>query len=77
MLNIWHLILFRNMRDASQVNTLARQMFPANTSKLLEAYQDYTTSPSSYLVIDMSPHIDEDFRLRTNIFPGDDTITYT
>ena len=77
MLNIWYLILFRNMRDASQVNTLARQMFPGNTSKLLEAYQDSTTSPFGYLVIDMSPHIDEDFRLRTNIFPGDDTIIYT
>jgi hypothetical protein len=75
-LNCHYLILFKNLRDASQVCTLGRQIFPKCSALLEEAYKDCMTTPYGYLVVDLSPHTDDRFRLRTNIFPGQDTIVY-
>ena len=75
-LNTQYLILFRNIRDASQISHLAKQMFPGQGHTLVEIYQDCTKKPYSYLVIDMSPQSEDKYRLRTNIFPGEDPLVY-
>ena len=75
-LNTWYLILFRNLRDASQIQTLGRQIFPNKPKLLVEAYQDCMKTPFNYLVIDMSPCGEEQYRLRTKIFPNEDTVIY-
>ena len=75
-LNTWYLVLFNNLRDASQIACLANQMFPGNASYFKEAYSDATSNKYGYLLVDSSPHADLRYRLRTHIFPGEDTIVY-
>ena len=54
-LNTYYLVLMKNARDASQVTTLRRQMFPGEARVLTEAYLDATKEPYGYLV-ETSPH---------------------
>ena len=75
-LNTTYLIVLKNMRDASQIATLGRQLFPGRSKLLTEAYTDATSKPYGYLAVDMSPHSDDKYRLRTCVFPGEDTIVY-
>ena len=75
-LNTHYLILFRNLRDASQVAHLGRQLYPGKGQILTEAYQEATSQPYGYLVLDMSPHSEDKYRMRTRIFPEEDTIVY-
>jgi hypothetical protein len=69
-LNAHYIVLFKNPRDANQVSTLARQMYPGRSKFLLEAFRDTTEKPYGYLLIDLKP--DEKYRIRTNIFSDDD-----
>ena len=75
-LNTWYNVVFRNLRDASQVNVLGRQMFPGRPKILQEAYENATGRPYGYLVIDNSPHSDSKYRLRTRVFPPEDPLVY-
>ncbi len=75
-LNTWYLVLFKNVRDTSQIMTLGRQLFPGRSGVLVEAYVDAMKKPYNYLVVDMSPQAEDKTRLRTNIFPGEDPIVY-
>jgi len=75
-LNSTHVVLFKNPRDKSQIMHLARQMYPEKTSFLIEAFRDATKQPYSYLLIDLTPDIDEKYRLRTNIFSNTFTTVY-
>lgn len=76
-LNTHYLILFRNLRDASQVSHLGRQLYPGKKQILMDAYNDATRVSYGYLVIDMSPHSEDKYRLRTHILPGEDPVVYT
>ena len=75
-LNTWYTIVFRNLRDVSQINSLGRQMFPGKPAILQQAYEDATKMPYGYLVIDNSPNSDVKYRLRTRIFPDEDSLVY-
>jgi hypothetical protein len=68
-LNTHYVVLFKNPRDAGQVMTLARQMYPGKSKFVLEAYTDATRRPYGYLLIDLKPETDDAYRIRTNIFP--------
>lgn len=70
-LNTHYLIIFKNPRDANLVATLARQMYPGDSKFLLEAFKDATREPYGYLLIDLRPESDEQYRIRTKIFPDD------
>jgi hypothetical protein len=67
-LNSHYLVLFKNPRDAMQVSTLGRQMFPGKSKFLLEAFADATSKPFGYLLIDLKSDTEQKFRVRTNIF---------
>jgi GTPase SAR1 family protein len=41
-LNTHYIVLFKNPRDAGQVSTLARQMYPGKSKFVVEAYEDVT-----------------------------------
>ncbi|KAF0138338.1 MAG: hypothetical protein FD143_3683, partial [Ignavibacteria bacterium] len=69
-LNAHYLVLYKNPRDKSQIRYLANQIYPENSKFLSSVYQDATSSPHSYLVIDLHPETPEQFRILTNIFPG-------
>ena len=69
--NCHYLILFESPRDSSQVNHLARQIFPGNFKYMTGSFEDATARPYDYLLCDLKPETPNDFRLRTNIFPGE------
>ena len=75
-LNTWYIVIFKNLRDVSQITHLAKQLFPGKTGVLKDAYEDATKELYGYLVIDSSPHADCKHRLRTSIFPNEDTVVY-
>lgn len=69
-LNCSYIIVFKNPRDGSQINYLSRQIFPNNKSLVTKAYDFITKgNPFSYLCIDLKQNMNDDLRLRTNIFP--------
>jgi len=70
-LNAQYLVLFKNPRDKSQIDCLARQMYPGHVSFLVAAFQEATKQSYGYLFIDLRPETPEDLRVRTRIFPSD------
>lgn len=64
-LNSRYMILFRNERDNNQIKTLANQM---QSPHLIAAYNDATSVPHGYLVIDFHSRTQKGLRLRTDIF---------
>lgn len=77
-LNSKYIALFRNPRDTSICNYLGRQMNSGKSYPLLEAaYKDATKNkPNSYLFIDMSQQQNDDYRIRSSIFPDSNCIVY-
>lgn len=75
-LNSWYLVLFKNIRGTSQIRHLNSQLFPHKGNILIQAYEDAVKEPYHYLVIDLSPQAEDNYRLRTKIFPGEDPIVY-
>ena len=75
-LNCHYLVLFKSPRDSSQVTHLAKQMFPGYTKYMQEAFQNATNKPFGYLLCDLKPETLTDFRLRTDIFPGETQYAY-
>ena len=75
-INTQYIVLFKNPRDASQVATLGRQMYPGYSNFLVEAFKDATERPHGYLLIDLHPETLEKFRIRTKIFKGERQYVY-
>jgi hypothetical protein len=75
-LNAQYFVLFKNPRDKSQIDTIARQMYPGKVKFLRDAFQDATKQPFSYLIIDMHPETSEGERVLTQIFAGETTSVY-
>ena len=75
-LNTTYLVMMKNVRYVSQVATQGRQLFPGRSNILTSAFADATSLPFGYLVMDMSPHSEDTYRLRTRVFPGEDPIVY-
>jgi len=76
-LNALYFVLFKNPGDANQFAVLSRQMYPDSWRFAVEAYRDATSTPFSYLLVDLRPAIeDERCRLRTNIFRGEHQYVY-
>jgi hypothetical protein len=75
-LNSHYIILFRNNRDKQQISTLASQMYPGSSrTYFLDAFQRATEKKFGYLVCDLHPNSSDDYRLRTDIIPGESTVT--
>ena len=70
-LNADYMIIFKNVRDQRQFKTLAQQLLPNRHVFLMQAYQDATTSPYSYLMLDLKPETDDKYRIRTRILPAE------
>jgi hypothetical protein len=75
-LNSHYVVVFKNPRDAGQFSVLARQMYPQHANFAIEAYKDATDKPYGYLLVDLKPDTDEQYRIRSNIFPGEHTSVY-
>lgn len=75
-LNAKYIVIFKNPRDKSQFNHLARQIYPDNPAELQRIYKEITQYGHGYLFIDLSQSVDDIFRFRTDIFAKDRTICY-
>lgn len=75
-LNTHYLVLFKNPRDVTQVTHLGRQMFPDRIKYFREAFSDATTRPYGYLLVDLKTTTPDALRLRTDIFPHEQTMVY-
>jgi hypothetical protein len=71
-LNAQYLVLFKNVRDKSQIAHLSRQMYPNKSKYMIESYTDATSDPYSYLFVDLKPDTDDKHRLKSCIFPDDE-----
>jgi len=69
-LNSQYLVIFKNPRDATQIDTLSRQMYPKQSRFLSQAYRDATRQQAfGYLFIDLNQTTPEELRVRTRILP--------
>lgn len=64
-LNSHYMVLFQNSRDKGQIKILANQV---QLPHLIQAYQDATTQPHGYLLLDLHPKTPEQYRIRGDIF---------
>lgn len=72
-LNTHYFVLFKNSRDVQQIHTLGRQIFWRNVKYFMDVFQRCTHEKFAYLLVDLNPHSDKKYQLRTAIFPGEDT----
>ena len=75
-LNSQYICLFRNNRSARQVHTLGSQAFPGQTQYFMGSYDLATAKNYGYMIVDLSSNIDARLRLRSAVFPGEETIVY-
>ena len=68
--------LFRNHRNGRQVSALASQILPGQTKYFMDSYERATKRNYGYLIIDLSPNADGRYKLRSNIFPGEETVVF-
>lgn len=66
-LNTHYLVLFKNPADRSQIGILGSQLYPKNKSFFLSVFNDATSTPFSYLFIDLTQTTPDKLRLRANI----------
>ena len=67
-LNTQYYIIFKNPRDKSQIEVLARQILPRKSKHLIEVFEAATQRPHNYLFIDLTQDCPEDLRFRSNLF---------
>ena len=74
--NAHYLVLMRNPSGQLQTRTIGTQLFPRKLDYFMEAYNDATKVPFSYLMINMHPNALESERLTSNIFPDETPVVY-
>ena len=74
-LNTHYLVCFKNPRDSTQIQTLARQMFPGRSQLVTEAFSKATSEPYGYLLFDFRQETPEAMRMRTRVLPDDSNHT--
>jgi hypothetical protein len=76
-LNASYMIIFRNPRDKQQIQILARQMYPNDSKFLIESFEDATSKPHGYLLIDLNQNSEMRNRIQSGILPYEKRIFYT
>lgn len=69
-------IVMKSARDLAQIRSFCMQIDPRHWRSLLEAYEDATQQGHSYLLFDFHVRQAEHLRLRTHIFPRENTLVY-
>ena len=71
-LNTQYLVLFNNPIDRLQVTTLAKRIYPSTSAIFMKRFEEATSRPYGYLVVDLKSSSSEQDRLRTDIFDSSD-----
>jgi hypothetical protein len=75
-LNSNYMCLFSNPRDRSQIMHLAKQVYPSCPRALQQAFEDATSIPHGYLILDLKAETPDKLRMRSNIFPDETLAVY-
>lgn len=68
-------VLMKNPRDSAHYQHLGRQMNGGKNCKVLEtAYRESTSKPHGYVVLDYGQNQNDNFRIRSSLFPEEMTI---
>ena len=67
-LNVHYLVIFKNPRDKTIADYVARQAFPQDKKYFIDSFMDATCKPYGYLFIDFTQECPDDQRLKTNLF---------
>jgi len=67
-LNTHYYILFKNPRDKSQIEFLARQISPRKSKALIDVFEEATRPAYGYLFCDFTQECPDAYRFRTNLF---------
>lgn len=68
-LNVHYLTLFKNPRDSTVINFIARQAFSSSPQFLIDAYKDATENiPHGYIFLDFTQSCPDELRVRSDIF---------
>lgn len=70
-LNSMYLTLFKNPRDGRQIATFAQQISPHSIKWVVDAFNECTKAPYSYLTFDSNQATPDIARLRSNYLPGE------
>ena len=62
-LNTQYLVLFNNPIDRQQVATLARRIYPSTSAMFMKRFEEATSQPYGYLVIDLKSSTSEQDRI--------------
>jgi predicted ATPase len=68
-LNSHYIFIMKNERDKQQIGILAKQFCPGNSTYVIQAFNEATKYPFSYLMIDFTQESPACLKLRSNIFP--------
>ena len=69
--NAHYIVLFKSPRDKQQISMLARQINPGRVQEFMRSYEDATSRPHGYLMLDLKPTTGDQQRFKTNILPGE------
>ena len=75
-LNVQYLVIFKNPRDQTVVDFLARQAYPNDRMFLIDSFRDATSTPHGYLFLDFTQQCPDDLRVRTDIFNTNGVTVY-
>ena len=67
-LNTQYMVLFNNPIDRQQVANLARRIYPSTITLFMKRFEQATSHPYGYLMIDLKSDTPEKDRLHTEIF---------
>ena len=70
-LNCHYFCLFRNHRSLDQIRRFSQQTMPGQIAYFMQSFAKATTENYSYLFVDLAPHSDQRYKLKTGIFPTD------
>jgi hypothetical protein len=70
-LNAHYIVLFKSPRDKQQISMLARKINPGRVQEFMRSYEDATSRPHGYLMLDLKPTTDGQQRRKTDILPGE------
>ncbi|CAC5384060.1 unnamed protein product [Mytilus coruscus] len=65
--NCHYLVLFNNPIDRLPVMTIGRQMYPSKSDFYLQKFEESTSRPYGFLLVDLKPGKTESSRLRTDV----------
>lgn len=75
-LNAHYIVVFASPREKNQMQTFARQIEPRRVPYIMEAFEDCTSAPYSYMLFDLKQATDRQLRYCSKIFPDEQTRYY-